>query len=99
MDSASRKVDSESHMKIAVDSTSRMSNSASPMKIAINSTSCMNNSASRMSFPQAMNACVSFVLLEANPRSSLKVSIENHKNSASHPGDSTSGRSFKELGE
>ena len=62
MDLASRKVDSASHMKIAVDSTSRMSNSAIPMKISIDSTSYMNNSASRMSFPQVMNACVSVML-------------------------------------
>ena len=67
-----------------------MNNSASPMKIAIDSTSCMNNSASRMSFPHVMNACVSVVLLVENLTSSLKVSTENRKNSASSLGYSAS---------
>ena len=91
MDSASRKVDSASHMKMAVNSTSWMNNSVSPMKISIDSTNCMNNSASRMSFPQVMIACVSVVLLEGNSTGGLRVSIKNRKNSTSHPSDSASG--------
>ena len=48
MDLASRKVDSASHMKMAVNLTSWMNNLASPMKIVVDSTSWMNNSASPM---------------------------------------------------
>ena len=72
MDSASRKVDSASHMKMVVNSTSWMNNSASPMKITIRLDELKNNSASRMSFLQDMYACVSVELQGGNLTGGLK---------------------------
>ena len=79
MDSASRKVDSASHMKMAVDSTSwmknsasLMNNSASPMKITIRLDELKNNSASRMSFLLDMYECVSVELQGGNSTGGLK---------------------------
>ena len=73
MDSASRKVDSASHMKMVVNSTSWMNNSASPMKITIRLDELKNKSASWMSFLSDMYECVAVELQGGDSMGGLKV--------------------------
>ena len=84
MDSASRKVDSASHMKMDENSTSWMNNSASPMKIVMKLGELMNNSASQMNFPKDMPTYAPVEFRLGNPTSGFRVQSENEGNSTSH---------------